>query len=154
MNYKRTAQAVELAAITGMRSMSGIATVALDDELRATGAASIFNSKKVKSVVQLMALGELIYDKLPSATNRTDLLPLAARTVFGAFVGATVYSSGKKPWLIGALLGAGSAFACAKVTYEARKLLTKQGNLPDFAVAVAEDLVVIGVSLHNLQLKA
>lgn len=153
MDCKLMAKSVELSAVAGMRSMSGPAFVLSDERLSENAAATkVFGSNRAKSAMQLMALGELIFDKLPFAPKRTSLFPLIGRAVSGAFVGASLFSAEKKSWCTGALIGAGSAVVAAKLSYETRRFLTKQAKIPDFVVAVLEDLLVLSsVSKYSLQ---
>ncbi len=97
------------------------------------------------SLVQLFAGGELIADKLPFVPARTDPLPLAARAASGAAVGAALSAlEGWSLW-VGAALGGAAAVAGAAAGYQARRALTQDKGLPDLAVALAEDAVVVGV---------
>jgi uncharacterized membrane protein len=98
-------------------------------------------------VFTLGALAELVIDKLPSTPNRTRLLGLVARSVFGGLSGATVAVAGAQSIALGILLGVAGAFAGAFAGYEVRKRLVRALNVPDFVVALLEDAVAIGGGL-------
>src|SRR5712692_6127410 len=57
------------------------------------------------AVFTLLALGELVIDKLPSTPNRTRLLGLIGRSVFGGLSGAAVAASGAQSIALGVVLG-------------------------------------------------
>src|SRR5579875_3544279 len=84
---------IALGSICGLRTMMGPALVA--------GIAP----PGVRFALRLMAVGELIVDKLPATPSRIAPGPLAGRAVSGAVVGYVVCRNAKtSPWL-GALLG-------------------------------------------------
>ena len=47
-------------------------------------------SPKAANALRLMALGELVGDKLPKTPNRTAPLPLAGRAALGGLCGAVI----------------------------------------------------------------
>src|SRR5437868_12061577 len=55
---------------------------------------AFMDSTAAVAVFTVLALGELVVDKLPSAPNRTKLLGLIGRSVTGGLSGATVAASG------------------------------------------------------------
>jgi uncharacterized membrane protein len=89
-------------------------------------------------VVSLLALGELIADKLPKTPKRTALMPLIVRIASGAFCGACLSQTVPALLLggIGALIG---TFA----GYQVRKRLVTSVGVKDFVVAIGEDVVAI-----------
>ena len=127
------ARALGLGAICGLRTMMGPALVA--------NAAP----PGVKIALRIMAVGELIVDKLPATPNRIAPGPLAGRAVSGALVGYVVCRHAKtSPWL-GALLGGLAAVGGAFGGYYARKTLVERLSLPDPLIAVAEDALAAGI---------
>jgi len=98
-------------------------------------------------VVGLMAIGELINDKLPKTPSRKAPGPFAARIVVGAFSGAALCWAGKQSPLLGGLLGALGAVAGTLGGYEARTRLVKALGVPDLVIALLEDAVAIGGGL-------
>jgi uncharacterized membrane protein len=99
-------------------------------------------------VFTVLALAELVSDKLPKTPSRTAPPGLIARIVFGALCGAAICLAGtQQGWLIGAIVGAiGGIIGCFG-GYQLRKRLVKALGTPDYVVAVIEDLVAIGGSL-------
>ena len=86
---------VALSALAGNRSMSAPAAFSRFVTARHAGQtlpapASYLNDPLIADGLALLAAGELIADKLPFTPNRTDLLPLLGRGVFGGMVGAGV----------------------------------------------------------------
>jgi uncharacterized membrane protein len=98
-------------------------------------------------VLVVLAIGELIGDKLPSTPNRTAPLGLGARIVMGALTGACLASAGGGVALVGAGLGAIGGIAGAFAGYRARMDIRRASGLPDVVVAVLEDLVTIAGAL-------
>jgi uncharacterized membrane protein len=98
-------------------------------------------------VVSLMALGELVNDKLPKTPSRKSPGPFIGRIVVGAFSGAALCSARKQSFLLGALLGALGAVAGTLGGYEARTRLVKALGVPDLVIALLEDTVAVGGGL-------
>jgi uncharacterized membrane protein len=95
----------------------------------------------------LLAVLELVADQLPTTPARTSPLPLAARVGMGLLTGGCLgVAGGALPWL-GALLGAAGAIAGAFGGYRARVGLVRALHVRDYAIAVPEDLVAIGLGL-------
>ena len=57
------------------------------------------------AILSLLAIGELIADKMPKTPSRTSLMPLLARILMGGLCGASLCASANQSLLIGALLG-------------------------------------------------
>lgn len=119
-----------LAAASGARTMTGLATAA-----RSTGARA-----PVAGALATLAVMELIADKLPGIPNRTDPLPLLGRAAAGALIGATVAAASGRDRAHGATLGAVVAVLAAHLSFHARRELA--GRLPDTLAAVVEDVAV------------
>ena len=142
------AGAVALGRVAGMRTMSApmlISRVARKGQLAAEGSKLGFlNHPGALSTTALLAVGELIADKIPSVPPRTDVGPLLARAVSGGLSGAVLCSARKKsPW-VGAVCGALGAVAVAYAAYHLRRSAKRNFHLPDAVLAVAEDAVVAG----------
>ena len=130
-----------LGGLTGIRSASPLAAIstfetALGDERLQT----LLASPWVKLGLQIMALGELVFDKLPFIPARTDLLPMLGRMGLGGIVGALTYPRAR---LLGALLGAAAAAGVTIASYHIRRTLTHDYGLADPFVALAEDIFVL-----------
>ncbi len=140
------AGATALGVMAGMRSMSApalISQVARKGQLAVEGSKLGFlNSRGAISTTALLALGEIVADKLPSAPARTNAGSLITRAVSGAFSGAVLCSAKKKsPWL-GAFYGTLGALGGTFAAYHLRRSVEQNLKLPDVVVAVAEDAVV------------
>jgi len=108
---------------------------------------SFIGSTAAVTALTLLALAELVLDKLPSTPRRTAPVGLISRAVLGGLAGATVAASRRGPNILGALLGAAGGIAGAFVGYQARTRLVAALDVPDFAIASLEDAVAIGGAL-------
>ncbi len=140
------AGATALGVMAGMRSMSApalISQVARKGNLALEGSKLGFlNSRGAISTTALLAVGELIADKLPATPARTDAGPLTARVVSGAVSGAVLCSAKKRsPWM-GAFYGTLGALGATFAAYHLRRSVKQNLKLPDVVIAVAEDAVV------------
>jgi uncharacterized membrane protein len=95
----------------------------------------------------VLAIAEVIFDKLPNTPNRTAPLGLIGRTVTGGFTGACVSLGGGKSALVGAGLGVLGGIVGCFGGYYARARLVMFLHQPDFNIALIEDLIAIGGSL-------
>ena len=98
-------------------------------------------------VLSLLALAELVADKLPQTPSRTAPVGLIARLVTGGLCGACVAAGGASSALIGALLGGVGGIVGGFAGYQARTRLVKALGMPDMVIALLEDIVAIGGSL-------
>jgi len=99
------------------------------------------------AIFSLLAVVELVADKLPKTPSRTAPPGLIARIIMGGLTGACVAVGGGKGTLSGAVLGiVGGVVGCFG-GYEARTGLVKALHTPDISVALVEDLVAIAGSL-------
>jgi uncharacterized membrane protein len=146
-------KAAALGVISGLRSMSGPASVARaarDGRLSLEGTGlSFLGSPRVATVLTVLQAGELIGDKLPATPSRTSPPPLLGRAGAGALVGAAV-SEGKRP-VAGALLGAGVAVAAAFAGENVRAMIGERSGVPDVLLALAEDAVVMTLGARLLR---
>ena len=91
----------------------------------------------------VVALGELIADKLPQTPSRLSIMPLAGRIVVGAYAGATVSAFHSGSLVAGALIGAAAALAGSYAGHAYRTQLASR--VPDLTLALVEDAVAIGL---------
>ena len=98
-------------------------------------------------IFTMLALVELVTDKLPKTPSRTAPPGLIARILLGGLSGACVASAGVGRILLGVVLGIVGALAGTYGGYQARTRLVKALGTPDFVIALLEDLVTIGGSL-------
>jgi uncharacterized membrane protein len=131
----------------GLRSLTAPAVVAWAvhlGRLKLDGPLAHMGDTVSVAIFTILALGELIADKLPKTPSRTAAVGLCARIVTGGLSGACVAAAGGQGAILGALLGAGGGVAGAFGGYQARTRLVKALGVRDFVVAVAEDLIAIG----------
>ena len=143
--------ALGIGIVAGLRAMTAPAVVAWATHLGwldLYGSYFAFlGSKWAVVLFTIAALGEFVGDQLPKTPARTTAGQLAARIVMGALTGACVAVSGGASLMVGALLGAVGAVIGAFAGYKARVGLVKSLGVPDFAIAIPEDLVAIGLAL-------
>ncbi len=137
--------------VTGLRSMTGPALVCWAAHL---GWLNLEDSRLVFMESTLatysfsaLALGELVADKLPFIPNRTSPGPLFGRVVLGALSGSALCAATGFSLAAGAILGAVGGAAGAFAGFQARARLLKASGLPDWVIALAEDLVAVGGGL-------
>ena len=140
-----------IGVIGGLRTMTAPAVVAWAANrhwLNLDNSSLAFMGSPVAVLVfTLGALGELVIDKLPSTPNRTRLLGLVGRSVFGGLSGAAVAVAGGQSIILGIVLGAAGAIAGAFAGYEVRKRLVRSLKVPDVVIALLEDAVAIAGGL-------
>ena len=142
------ATAAVLGLTAGMRSMSSPAIVS---QLAKAGLMPVENSPleflnrpATAKTTAVVAVGEIIADKLPFMPKRTDTPALIARAISGGFSGGAVCLSKKRSVLAGALLGALAAVGATYGAYTLRKQAGQRSGLPDPVIAVIEDATVAG----------
>jgi len=97
------------------------------------------------TILSVLAIGELIADKLPMIPKRTAPAPLMARVVTGGLCGACLCAAVGKSLLAGTLLGGIGGIVGAFLGYGIRRRLDLHSK--DLVVAVCEDLVAVGLAL-------
>ena len=141
--------AVAIGIVAGLRSLTAPAVVAWGAHLGwlnlHSSPLSFMGSTPAVVVFSLLAIGELIGDKLPMIPKRTAPAPLIARIITGGLCGACLCAAAEKSLLVGALLGGIGGFAGAFLGYNVRKRLGLYIN--NLVVAVCEDAFAIGLAL-------
>lgn len=138
---------------TGLRSLTAPAVTAWAihlGRLRVERPLSLLGSVPSVGILTVLAILELVVDKLPNTPNRTAPTGLIARIVTGSVTGACVAAGAAQRPLIGGVLGAlGGVVGCFG-GYEIRRRLVKALGTPDIAIALAEDVVAIAGSVWVL----
>jgi uncharacterized membrane protein len=140
-----------LGCLTGLRSLTPPAVVcwaAYLGWLNLAGTKLAFMDRPITLVVlTLFAVVELIADKLPNTPARTAPPGLIARVVLGCLCGAALATSegGKLP--APAIVAVAGALVGTFAGYKTRHALVFRAHLPDFAVAIAEDVLAVAGSL-------
>jgi uncharacterized membrane protein len=141
--------ALGIGIVAGLRSLTAPAVVAWGAHLGWLNLAgtplAFMGSMAALIIFSLLAIGELVSDKLPTTPKRTAPAPLIARIITGALSGACFCAAGAKPLLVGTLLGAIGGIIGAFAGYHIRRRLTL--HVKDFVVAVCEDVVAVGLGL-------
>lgn len=135
--------------VAGLRSLTAPAVVAWGTHLNwlnLEGTPLAFmGSTTAVVILSLLAVGELIADKLPIVPKRTAPAPLIARIITGGLCGACLCAVGAKPLLLGTLLGGIGGVIGAFLGYNIRRRFDM--NVKDVVVAVCEDVLAVGVAL-------
>ncbi|MFZ3214522.1 MAG: DUF4126 family protein [Candidatus Acidiferrales bacterium] len=98
-------------------------------------------------IVTLLALAELVNDKLPATPSRTTAGPFGARIVMGALCGAALAIAGGQTILTGAIAGVVGAIVGTLGGYQVRHRIVTQLKVKDTGIALVEDLIAIGGAL-------
>jgi uncharacterized membrane protein len=137
--------------VAGLRSLTAPAVVAWAAYLgwiNLQGSLlSFMGSKWTAGIFTVLALAELVADQLPKTPPRTAAVGLSARIVTGALSGACLAVAGGSALWLGALLGAIGGVAGAFGGYQARVGLVRALRIPDYAIAIPEDIVAIGLGV-------
>jgi uncharacterized membrane protein len=136
-----------IGVFAGLRSLTAPAVVAWAVHhgwLKLVGPLAHIGDTVSVAILTILAVAELIVDKLPKTPSRTAATGLCARVLTGGLSGACVAAAGGQSAILGALLGAAGGVAGAFGGYQARTRLVKALGVRDFVVAVAEDLVAVG----------
>jgi uncharacterized membrane protein len=140
--------AVGIGIVAGLRSLTAPAVVAWAAHLSWLNLQSsllrFMSSTTAVAIFSLLAIVELVADKLPMIPSRTTPAPLLARIVTGGLCGACLCAAAGKSLIVGAVLGATGGVMGAFVGYAVRKRLVNNVHIKDFVVAVFEDLLAIG----------
>jgi uncharacterized membrane protein len=94
-------------------------------------------------IISVLAIGELIADKLPNTPSRKAPPGFIARIVTGGLSGAALGASGGS-WIAGLAAGVIGAIAGTFGGYEFRARLVKATGGKDLPIALLEDLIAIG----------
>jgi uncharacterized membrane protein len=98
-------------------------------------------------IVTLLAIFELVNDKLPKTPNRTTPGPLGFRILTGGLSGAALAIAGAQGVLLGVILGIVGAVVGTFGGYQARHRIVTGLKIKDIGVALVEDLIAIGGGL-------
>jgi uncharacterized membrane protein len=98
-------------------------------------------------VLTILAVGELVADKLPMTPSRLKPPGLIGRIIFGFMCGTVSGQAWGANWELMAATGVAGAIAGALLGYEIRKSWVRSLHTPDLIVALLEDAVAIGGSI-------
>jgi uncharacterized membrane protein len=137
--------------VTGLRSLTAPAVVAWAAHLGwlnlRESPLAFMQSTTAVAIFSVLAIGELVADKLPWMSKRTAPAPLLARIVMGSLCGACLSGAAGKSLVVGALLGGVGGLVGAFLGYYVRRGLVTKLHIKDFIVAISEDLLAISFAL-------
>jgi uncharacterized membrane protein len=137
----------------GLRSLTPPATTASAvylGWLKVHGPLALIGSIPSVAIFTLLAIAELVADKLPQTPNRTSPPGLIARVIMSGLTGACVAAGGGQGIFLGAILGATGGVVGCFGGFRARTGLVRALGTRDFYVAVIEDLLAIAGCLWVL----
>jgi uncharacterized membrane protein len=135
-----------IGVVAGLRSMTAPAAVSWGARLGwlhlENTWLAFLGSAITPYILSVLAIGELINDKLPKTPSRKAPVPFAARVVMGALCGAALGAPSQS--MIGGLLaGALGAVAGTLGGYEVRTRAVKATGGKDFPIALIEDAIAV-----------
>ena len=144
-----------LGLTTGLRSMTPMALIcwyAYLGYLPVDGTWAAWTAHLWVAILwSVLAVGELIADKLPRTPNRTSMGPLLWRLILAGMAGSIAAGAMNGSGLEGALLAELGALLGAFGGFMLRRDLVEKMGCQDWHVAVAEDLITLlfaGFALH------
>lgn len=153
--------AFALGVVTGLRSLRGIAALAVeqDDDTRGwlrshpywkgkrkQPIADVLRNPLLTNALRAGALAEGVADKQADMPDRIDPLPLLGRVAIGALVGAAVAELTGEEKTGPAAAGAVGALGGAYGGWYARRWVTSHYDVDDKYVGLAEDAIAFGAS--------
>jgi uncharacterized membrane protein len=138
-----------IGVFAGLRSLTAPAAVSWATYLgwlKLDGLLGLFGHVASVAVFTVLAIAELVADKLPKTPARTAPVGLGARIITGALTGAAVAVAGNQAAILGAVLGAIGGVVGAFGGYQLRTRLVKALGTRDLVVALLEDAVAIAGS--------
>jgi uncharacterized membrane protein len=140
-----------------MRSQLPLALLALGAgrgrfAVKAEGPLGVLRSPTAQRLLVLLAVGELVADKLPFVPSRLEPGPLFGRMLCGGLAGAAVASDSRCSPVLGAVLGAGGAMLGAQAGFHTRVALGRATGIPDPVWGAAEDAAAITLGMGVLHL--
>ena len=135
-----------IGVVAGLRSMTAPAAVSWGARLGwlhlENTWLAFLGSAITPYILTVLAIGELINDKLPKTPSRKAPVPFAARVVMGALCGAALGAPSQS--MIGGLLaGALGAVAGTLGGYEVRTRAVKATGGKDFPIALIDDAIAV-----------
>ncbi len=137
--------AISIGIIAGLRSMTAPAAASWAAHfgwLKVAGTPVAFLGNDITAyILAVLAIGELVNDKLPRTPSRKTPGPFIGRIFAGALSGGAIGATGDS-WIVGAALGAGGAVLGTLGGAAARARLTVAFG-KDLPAALVEDFVAI-----------
>jgi uncharacterized membrane protein len=141
--------ALGIGIVAGLRSLTAPAVVAWGAHLGwlnlHSSPLAFIGSTTAVAILSVLAIGELIADKLPMTPKRTTPAPLMARIITGGLCGACLCAATGQSLIAGALLGGIGGIVGAFLGYSIRRRLDL--HIKDLVVALCEDVVAVSLAL-------
>ena len=137
-----------IGVVAGLRALTPLAAICWGAYLGwlhyADTSLSFIDHKVTLLIFTTLAIGEIFNDKLPKTPARTAIPSLVTRILSGACSAAALAIGAGSGGLIGSILaGVVGALLGTYGGYHLRHALVTKSRLPDFAVALPEDLIAI-----------
>jgi uncharacterized membrane protein len=113
--------------------------------------AKFVQSDGFNTALTIMAIGELIADKLPFIPARTTPAGLAALIISGGVSSAAVSKATGKDMIFYGLLGSAVAVGVTYAFYHLRKTAGNKTGIADPLIALVEDAMVAGIGITLLK---
>lgn len=140
-----------IGVVSGLRSLTAPATVAWGLHLHwltlPPSRLAYMGSTAAVIIFTLLALVELVANKLPTTPSRTAPTGLIVRILMGGLSGAVVAYAGAQSPALGITIGIVGAVVGAFAGYQLRTRLVKALKCPDFVIAILGDALAIGGGL-------
>jgi uncharacterized membrane protein len=107
---------------------------------------SFLSSIIAVALFTLGALGEFVTDQLPSTPARTVPVQLGARLIVGGFCGLALALAARQSAALGIIVAMVGALLGTFGGYHARRGLVRGLKVPDFVIAIPEDLIAVGLA--------
>jgi len=144
------ALSVLLGVTAGLRSMTPMACVAwaawLGQLDLASTSLAFLATRAAAYALTVLALVELVADKLPFTPNRTTIGPFLGRLLTGGVSGAALTAGSGESLALGGFLGSVGAVVGTLGGFRARTRLVKALGARDWIVALAEDAVTVAAA--------
>jgi uncharacterized membrane protein len=146
---------IVIGGASGLRSLTGIAVVTIVAQrdwphlgwlhLGGTGL-SFLGTPVAMYLFVVLAVGELIADKMAFVPPRIQAASLGARFVLGALCGSALALAAGMPWVFPAVVAGAAAVVGSYAGYWLRRTITSHG-VKDLPIALLEDATAILLAL-------
>jgi uncharacterized membrane protein len=149
-------QTIGFGMLAGVRSMSAPALISHYLANRFTYRLSksplwFIKSPAVSRGLKLMAVTEMLGDKLPVMPDRISPSALTGRGISGGLVGATIYKTNGGTLLTGAVIGCAAAIAATYASFYLRKYIKNNTSLSNPALGIIEDVIALSAGIGMLK---
>jgi uncharacterized membrane protein len=140
-----------LGCVDGLRSFTAPATVCWAAHLGwlhfAGTKFAFIDHRSTLTVFTLLAIIELVLDKLPNTPARTAPVGLIARIVLGGLSGLALATGAGVSVPLAGLIASIGAITGAFAGYLIRRAVVLKAHVPDLVAAIAEDVIAIAGGL-------